>query len=92
MSSSMVYVYKAVKQEMSAEEVEGVELGQYSGEGSLCWLGLTEPSPLGATPGARRGRPRGRGAGRSGLARWNSSMRDGSKMSRVATHDLSSGP
>ncbi len=65
----MVSVYKAVKQEMSAEEVEGVEHGQYSGEGSLCWLGLTEPSPLGATPGARRGRPRGRGAGRSGLAR-----------------------
>ncbi len=43
MSSSMVSVYKAVKQEMSAEEVEGVEHGQYSGEGSLCWLGLTAP-------------------------------------------------
>ncbi len=39
----MVSVYKAVEQEMSAEEVEGVEHGQYSGEGSLCWLGLTVP-------------------------------------------------
>ncbi len=37
----MVSVYKAVKQEMSAEEVEGVEHGQYSGEGSLCWLDIT---------------------------------------------------
>ncbi len=44
-------------------EAEGVEHSQYSGEGSLCWLGLTEPPSLGATPGARRGRPRGCGAG-----------------------------
>ncbi len=41
MSSSMVSVYKVVKQEMSAEEVERVEHGKYLGEGSLCWLGLT---------------------------------------------------
>ncbi len=65
----MVSVYKAVKQEMSAEEVEGVEHGQYSGEGSLNWLDITEHSPLGVTPEARRERPHGRGAGRSGLAR-----------------------
>ncbi len=54
---------------MSVEEVEGVEHSQYSGEGSLCWFGITERPPLGVTPGARHGRPRGRGAGRSGLAR-----------------------
>ena len=41
---------------MSAEEAEGVEHSQNSGEGSLCWFGITEPPPLGATPGARRGR------------------------------------
>ncbi len=34
----------------------------------LVWHYRTPP-PLGATPGARHGRPRGRGAGRSGLAR-----------------------
>ncbi len=26
---------------MSVEEVEGVEHSQYSGEGSLCWFGIT---------------------------------------------------
>ncbi len=50
-------------------KVEGVEHSQYSGEGSLCWLGITEPPSLGATPGTRRGRPRDCCAGRSGLAR-----------------------
>ncbi len=24
-------------------EVEGVEHSQYSGDGSLCWFGITEP-------------------------------------------------
>ncbi len=41
MSSSMVSVYKAVKQEIIAEEVEGVEHGQNTGEGFLCWLDIT---------------------------------------------------
>ncbi len=34
-------VIKYFKQEMSVEEVEGVEHSQYSGEGSLCWFGIT---------------------------------------------------
>jgi len=41
MSKGMVSGKIAVKQEMSAEEAEGVEHSQYSGEGSLCWLGIT---------------------------------------------------
>ncbi len=33
--------YKATKQEVSVEEAEGAACSQYSGEGSLCWLGVT---------------------------------------------------
>jgi len=31
---------------MSAEEAEGVEHSQYSGEGSLCWFGITVPHKI----------------------------------------------
>lgn len=33
--------YKATKQEVSVEEAEGAVCSQYSGEVSLCWLGIT---------------------------------------------------
>ncbi len=35
------HAYICYKQEMSVE-VEGVEHSQYSGEGSLCWFGITD--------------------------------------------------
>ncbi len=41
MSTAKVSGYKVFQQEMSVEEVEGVEHSQYSGEGSLCWFGIT---------------------------------------------------
>ncbi len=53
------------------------------------------PPPPRASPDARdrrRGRPRPLGAGRLGWAWWKSLMRDGSRMSSLFAHDLSSGP
>ncbi len=53
---------------------------------------VTESLPLRTPPGVLRGRPLDLGVGRSGCAWWNSWVKDGSKMSLAATHDLSSGP
>ncbi len=56
----------AAKQEVTAEEELTVKTQARAPSAGVV---LQNPPPLGATPGALRGRPRGRDAGRSGLAR-----------------------
>ncbi len=80
----------AAKQEVTAEE--GLTVKTQARAPSAGVVLQNPPPPLGATPATLRGRPHGRGAGRSGLARWNSSMSDGSRISEAGIHDLSSDP
>ncbi len=76
----------AAKQEVITEAAEGVVPVSNRARAPSAGVALQNPPPRMSRMSPWSPRPR------SGLARWKFSMSEGSRMSRAATHDLSSGP